>query len=107
LTAGSSYTIGELAYQGVANDTSFQTTSAYGFVLDQTSSQVRLTNVRGVFRTGFPLRGISSGIADRLIVSTQNPDLEPYSGEILHTENALKTQRTDGQAENIRLVVRF
>jgi hypothetical protein len=86
---------------------SYETTSAYGFVLDQTTTTIRLTNVVGTFKTGFPLYGANSGIVDRLVVSIQNPDFEPYSGDVLYTENAVKTQRADGQAEDIKLIVRF
>ena len=107
MTTGSNYTIGEFVYQGFANDTSASSTTAYGFVLDQTATQVRLTNVRGIFKTGFPLRGTSSGIADRLVISVQNPEFQPYSGDVIYTENAFKTQRSEGQAENIKLIVRF
>ena len=105
ITAGSSYTLGEFVYQGTQNDVA--TASAYGFVLYQTSNQVRVTNVRGTFRTGFPLYGASSGIANRLISAVKNPELEPYSGDIIYTENAIKTQRAEGQAEVIKLIVRF
>jgi hypothetical protein len=28
-------------------------------------------------------------------------------GDVLYTENAVKTARTEGQAENIKLIVRF
>jgi hypothetical protein len=107
LVAGSSYSIDEFAYQGLPNDTSAANTIAHGSVLDQTSNQVRLTNVRGTFKSGIPLRGASSGVSDRLVISVQNPEFEPYSGDILYTENAVKTTRTEGQAENIKLIVRF
>ena len=107
LITGTSYSIDEFAYQGLPNDTTAANTVAHGFVLDQTSNQVRLTNVRGTFRTGVPLRGASSGVSDRLVVSVQNPEFEPYSGDVLYTENATKTTRSDGQAENIKLIVRF
>jgi hypothetical protein len=107
LVAGSVYSIDEFAYQGLPNDTSAANTVAHGNIIDQTSSQVRLTNVRGTFQTGAPLRGASSGVSDRLVVTVQNPEFEPYSGDILYTENAVKTTRTEGQAENIKLIVRF
>jgi hypothetical protein len=107
LTAGGAYSLGEFVYQGFQNDVSYETTSAYGFVLDQTTTTIRLTNVVGTFKTGFPLYGANSGIVDRLVVSIQNPDFEPYSGDVLYTENAVKTQRADGQAEDIKLIVRF
>jgi hypothetical protein len=107
LVAGSLYSIDEFAYQGLPNDTTAANTIAYGAVLDQTSTQVRLTNVIGEFQTGVPLRGASSGVADRLVISVQNPEFEPYSGDILYTENAIKSTRAEGQAENIKLIVRF
>jgi hypothetical protein len=107
LTSGSNYAIGEFAYQGLPNDTTAANTVAHGFVIDQSSVQVRLTNVRGTFRTGVPLRGANSGVADRLVVTTQNPEFEPYSGDILYTENTTKITRSEGQAENIKLIVRF
>ena len=107
LVAGATYSIDEFAYQGLPNDTTAANTIAHGSILDQTSSQVRLTNVRGTFQTGVPLRGASSGVSDRLVVTIQNPEFQPYSGDILYTENAVKTSRTEGQAENIKLIVRF
>jgi hypothetical protein len=108
ITTGASFVLGEFVYQGVANDTSVSSTTAYGFVLDEPKNdQVRLTNVRGKFKTGVPLRGASSGVVDRLVISVQEPEFEPYSGDILYTENAIKTTRAEGQAENIKLIVRF
>jgi hypothetical protein len=107
MTAGSSYSIDEFAYQGLPNDTSAANTIAHGSILDQTFDQVRLTNVSGTFRTGVVLRGASSGVSDRLVVTVQNPEFEPYSGDILYTQNATKTTRAEGQAENIKLIVRF
>lgn len=107
ITAGSNYSIDEFAYQGLPNDTTAANTIAHGSVLDQSFDQVRLTNVRGTFKTGVPLRGASSGVSDRLVVTVQNPEFEPYSGDILYTQNATKTTRAEGQAENIKLIVRF
>ena len=99
---GATYTLDEFVYQG----TSPSTASAYGFVLDQTSSIIKLTNVQGVFTTGSSLVGASSGTS-RLVIGTANPEFQPYSCDILYTENTVKTTRADGQAENIRLIVRF
>ena len=96
------YSLDEFVYQG----TSPSTASAYGFVLDQTSSIIKLTNVKGSFTTGLSLVGASSGTS-RLIIGSTEPEFQPYSGDILYTENAVKTTRADGQAENIRLIVRF
>ena len=96
------YTLDEFVYQG----TSPATASAYGFVVDQDSQWIKLTNYRGTFTTGASLVGATSGTS-RSIVTSRTPEFQPYSGDILYTENAVKTTRADGQAENIRLIVRF
>jgi hypothetical protein len=107
IVTGTPYSIDEFVYQGLPNDTTAANTIASGFVLDQTTNQIRLTNVKGTFETGVPLRGASSGVSDRLVVSVQTPEFQPYSGDILYTDNVTKITRTDGQAENIKLIVRF
>ena len=50
--------------------------------------------------------GATSGVS-RVVISKTNPGFQPYSGDILYAENITKTQREDGQAENIKFVVRF
>jgi hypothetical protein len=99
---GASYTLNEFVYQG----TSPSTASAYGFIVDQTSSVIKLTNVKGSFITGLSLVGATSGTS-RLTIGSTTPGFQPYSGDILYTENAVKSTRADGQAENLRLIVRF
>jgi hypothetical protein len=102
IVAGAPYFIDEFVYQG----TSPSTASAFGFVVDQTSSVIKLTNVKGSFTTGLSLIGATSGTS-RLIIGSGTPEFQPYSGDVLYTENEVKTTRADGQAENIRLIVRF
>lgn len=102
LVAGSSYTLDEYVYQGnSATDANF-----YGYLNSQTSNGVTLSRVRGTATVGLPLVGGSSGVS-RIIISKTTPEFQPYTGDILHVENITKTQREDGQAENIKLVVRF
>jgi len=102
LQGGFTYKLDEFVYQGTSANSAY----AYGFVLDQTSNIVRLTNVQGEFVIGSPLVGANTGTS-RLVVSSANPEYQPYSGDILYTENAVKTTRADGQAESIKLVVKF
>jgi hypothetical protein len=102
LQGGFTYGLDEFVYQGTSATSAY----AYGFVLDQTSNIIRLTNVQGKFAIGSPLVGVNTGTS-RLIVSSGNPEYQPYSGDILYTENAVKTTRADGQAESIKLVVKF
>ena len=100
VVAGPPYTLDQYAYQGPAANNA----SAYGHVIDQSTNTVKLTHVQGTFATGVSL---TSGGTSRIVVRTSNPEFEPYAGDILYTENALKTTRTEGQAENIKLIVRF
>jgi hypothetical protein len=102
LVAGGSYTLDEFVYQG----TSSSTATFYGYVNSQTSNEVKLSKVIGTVTIGLPLVGLSSGVS-RIIITKTNPEFKPYTGDILYVENITKTQREDGQAENIKLVVRF
>jgi len=102
LVPGGSYSLDEFVYQGVGVNNAL----AYGFVLDQSSNELKITNVKGTFQTGIPVVGANSGVS-RLLVSTGNPEFEPYSGDMLYIENDFATRRFDGQAENVRLIVRF
>jgi hypothetical protein len=78
----------------------------YGYLNSQTSNEVKLSKVRGTATIGLPLVGVTSGVS-RIIISKNTPEFQPYTGDILYVENITKTQREDGQAENIKLVVRF
>jgi hypothetical protein len=102
--AGTAYALDEFVYQG----TSATTANAYGFLISQSPSTniVKLTNVKGRFVAGSPLIGANTGTS-RLVINTSPPTFQPYSGDLLYTENAVKTTRADGQAENIKLIVRF
>lgn len=101
IVAGSPYTLNEFVYQGSINNP-----LAYGFVHAQTTNGVRLTNVKGKFVFGVPLVGATSG-QSRTVTATSNPDFQPYSGDILYTENVTKIERTEGQAESIKLIINF
>jgi hypothetical protein len=102
VVSGTAFALDEYVYQGTAANNA----SAYGHVIDQSTNTVKLTHVHGVFTTGLSLTGANSGTS-RIVVRGSNPEFEPYTGDILYTENALKTTRTEGQAENIKLIVRF
>jgi hypothetical protein len=102
LVAGTDYTLDEIVYQG----SSVSNASFIGYVNSQTSNQVKISKVKGTVTVGSVLIGANSGTS-RTIVSKINPEFQPYSGDIVHVENITKTQRTEGQAENIKFVVRF
>lgn len=100
--AGATYNLNEYVYQGnSAGDASY-----FGYINYQATNELWLTKVKGTLTIGLPLYGASSGTS-RTVISSVNPEFEPYSGDIVYTENAVKTDRTEGQAENIKLVIRF
>lgn len=102
IIAGSSYNLDELVYQG----SSANTASFYGYVVDQTSNEIYLTNIYGTPTVGLPLTGGTSAVS-RTVIGTASPELQPYTGDIVYAENAVKVERENGQSENIKFVVRF
>ena len=52
------------------------------------------------------LIGANSGV-NRTVVKLDNPEFEPYTGDIMYVENVESITRADGQAENIKFVIRF
>ena len=103
IISGSNYVLNEFVYQG----TTANTATFSGFVNAQDANLVRLTRVEGEPVVGGPLKGTSSNPTGRAVVVVKNPEFEPYTGDILYVENVPRTERTDGQAENIKFVVRF
>lgn len=103
LISGTSYDRNEFVYQGPSvADSTFS-----GYVHDYTTNIVRLTKVKGTISVGSPLKGVSSNPSGRTVVAYSNPEFQPYTGDILYAENIVKVERTEGQAENIKFVVRF
>ena len=103
LVAGSDFELDEFVYQGSSSNTS----TFSGYVNDQTTNVVKLTNVKGSLSVGAPLYGLTTNPTGRIVVSETNPELQPYTGDIIYAQNVTKTQRTDGQAENLKFVISF
>ena len=101
LTPGSSYTLNEYVYQGAANNA-----TAYGYVYSQSATSAKITQITGTFTVGLSLVGANSGIT-RTVVRVDEPEFQPYSGDILYTENITKVDREEGQAEDLKVIVRF
>jgi hypothetical protein len=102
LIAGSLYNLDEFVYQGVSSDPTFS-----GYVHAETSNEVRLIKVKGTIAIGSPLKGIATNPTGRTVVTATSPEFEPYTGDVLYVENITKTQRTEGQAESLKFVIRF
>ncbi len=101
VTAGTAYTLNEFVYQGNSGNPTF-----CGFVHAQSGNTIRLINVKGSPVVGGSLFGLTSSVS-RPITSITRPEFEPYTGDILYAENTTKIQRSEGQAENVRLVISF
>lgn len=96
---GDLYTQNEFVYQGDISNPTFQ-----GFVVSQTPSVVKLIKTFGTPDIGKLLKGST---VSRPVISFKNPELEPYSGDILYTKNVQPIERTNGQAEEIKFIIKF
>lgn len=100
--AGSSYTTNEFVYQG----TSVETATFYGYVVSQTLDTIKLNDVYGTPQVGSVLIGANSATT-RTVAGFKTPDLKAYTGDIIYAQNIVAVQRSDGQAEEIKLVFKF
>lgn len=102
LIAGGLYNLDEFVYQGTLTSPTFS-----GYVHAETSNEVRLIKVKGTIAIGSPLKGTATNPTGRTVVAATSPEFEPFTGDVLYVENITKTQRTEGQAESLKFVIRF
>lgn len=102
LLPGSDYVLGESVYQGL--ELGEITFSGIVHAQNPDTNVVRLTNVKGSVTIGGLLKGST---VQRPISSVDYPFFEPYTGDVLTVQNIPKVERTEGQAENIKLVINF
>jgi hypothetical protein len=99
LTTGNQYGSNEFVYQGSLSNPTFS-----GYVNSQTTTNVKLSRVKGTFTLGGILFGSN---VRRNAIKITYPEFEPYTGDILYTENISTIQRATGQAELLRFVLTF
>jgi len=102
LIAGTDYNIDEFVYQGP-----FATPTFSGYVESFDGNVIELTTVRGTIVVGSVLKGSVTNPSGRTVSSILYPEFQPYTGDIMYGENIEAIERADGQAENIRFVVKF
>lgn len=102
LIAGEPFSIGEVLYQGQRFDNS--TFSGVVHDINPITGAISLINVKGSPTIGGLIKG---NIINRIVSSVIYPDLEPYSGDIIHVKQEIPIQRMDGQAEVINIVINF
>ena len=103
VVSGTAFNLNEFVYQGASSTSS----TFSGYVHAYSTNEVRLTKVKGSISIGNPLKGTETNPSGRTVVTYTNPEFEPYTGDILYEENIVSVQRTDGQAESLKFVVRF
>ena len=101
--SGTAFNLNEFVYQGPSSSSP----TFSGYVHAYSTNEIRLTKVRGEISVGSPLKGTETNPSGRTIVTYTNPEFQPYTGDILYEENMVSVQRTDGQAESLKFVVRF
>lgn len=102
LIAGDPYNVDELVFQGSSGSPTFS-----GYVESTSGNTIELTNVKGTIVVGSVLKGTSTNPTGRTVSSISYPEFEPFTGDVMYGENIVAIDRADGQAENIRFVVKF
>lgn len=96
---------------GFALDERVTQDDAEGYVYSANSTVVKLTQVRGTFNVSdedidYFITGDDTSAVGR-ITAKREPDLVPYSGQILYIQNMPPIQRANTQSEQIKLILSF
>ena len=102
LIAGSTYTLNEFVYQGPLSNPTFS-----GYVNTQEPLTIKITNVRGTIGIGSVLKGTLSNLTGRTVFDIKYPEFQPFTGDIEYAENFAPIERQNGQAENIKFIIKF
>ena len=102
LIAGSAYTLNEFVYQGPLSNPTFS-----GYVNTQEPLTIKITNVRGTIGIGSVLKGTLSNLTGRTVFDIKYPEFQPFTGDIEYAENFAPIERQNGQAENIKFIIKF
>ena len=103
MVSGTTFNLNEFVYQGASSTSP----TFSGYVHAYTTNEVRLTKAKGSLSVGNPLKGTETNPSGRTVVTYSNPEFQPYTGDVLYEENIVSVQRTDGQAESLKFVIRF
>lgn len=97
------YLLDEYVFQG----TGLGTATYSGRVVDWDSSNsvISLTETVGTISSAI-ITGLTSG-ASRFVIQITNPDVKPYSGDVLYIENVTPIQRSINQTESISTLIQF
>ena len=103
VASGVAYDLNEFVYQGIS-PTNY---TAGGFVHRvEGATFLEVNELQGELEVGKVLIGNTSG-ASRIITQIIDPAFEPKSADLLFVDNREPITRTDGQAESVKLTIRF
>ena len=97
LESGSLYNLNDFVYQGSPSEPIFS-----GIVVSQDALIVKLTSYKGKPDIGSLL---TNGTISRPLSAVKLPGFEPYSGELLYITNIAPIQRSEGQSEEIKIII--
>lgn len=103
-TGSGNYVPDEFVYQG--QSLGLSTYSARVLSWDSSTGILKVVNVTGGTPTAASLIGESSSTT-RFVVSVDDADLEPYSGQVLYMDNIKPITRSIDQTENYRIILKF
>ena len=85
--------------------------SANGVLIDLKNNVMRLNRIQGDFTSNSTVNTItgatSGGTATIITNGVSDPDMKPYSGDILYIENRKPVVRLDDQVEDFKIVLEF
>lgn len=98
------YDVGEEVYQGTSiSNYSFK---ARVVAWDSTNNIVRLTQVIGTPTLTQSLYG-NDTTTNKVVNAVINPELEPYSGQVLYVDNFTPITKDPDQTEDIKVLIKF
>ncbi len=100
------YSTDDIVYQGTSLNESTVQARVVDIKEDGNNKKVRVSNIEGEFNTGDAVKS-ESGTDSHNLISINNEDLEPYSGEVLFIEQRRPIQRDESQIEDIKIVLEF
>jgi len=105
MTGSGDFVQDEFVYQGASLATA--TYSARVLSWDSATSELKVVDINGGIPSGgASLTGATSSTT-RFIVSVDDKDLQPLSGQVLYMDNIKPITRAADQTENYKIILKF
>ena len=100
------FTEDEVVFQSTTGLIGNATFIANVLTFDSFNNILYIINTVGTLQEGLNIKGSSSSTS-RLVLGSTISEIEPFSGQLLYTENRKPIQRTSNGVEQFRLVIKF